>query len=105
MFGIGIQELILIFIVALIFLGPKKLPEIAKSLGRATREFKKASQDFKTAIGLDDDTEPRPEKQQVSDRHTEACEIDAATSEIIIDADNSDSENSKKKTAGAENAG
>lgn len=100
MFGIGVQELILIFIVALIFLGPKKLPEIAKSLGRATREFKKASQDFKSAIGLDDDAEPRQDKQQASDRHTEACEIDAATAEVILDEKNSD-----KKTTGAENEG
>lgn len=57
MFGIGIQELLLIFIVAMIVLGPKKLPELAKTLGRAAREFKKASNDLKQAIGLDDDHE------------------------------------------------
>ncbi|WP_027357915.1 twin-arginine translocase TatA/TatE family subunit [Desulforegula conservatrix] len=57
MFGIGIQELLLIFVVAMIVLGPKKLPELAKTLGRAAREFKKASNDLKTAIGLDEDDE------------------------------------------------
>ncbi len=57
MFGIGIQELLLIFVVAMIVLGPKKIPELAKTLGRAAREFKKASNDLKTAIGLDEEDE------------------------------------------------
>jgi len=57
MFGMGIQELLLVFIVAMIVLGPKKLPELAKTLGRAAREFKKASNDLKQSIGLDDDHE------------------------------------------------
>jgi sec-independent protein translocase protein TatA len=43
-------ELILIFIVALIVFGPKKLPEIGKSLGKGLAEFKKASDDFKQSI-------------------------------------------------------
>ncbi len=50
MFGIGTQELIVIFLVALIFLGPKKIPEIAKSLGKALREFRNASSDLKEEI-------------------------------------------------------
>ena len=41
MFGMGMPEIILILAVALIVLGPKKLPEIAKSLGRGIAEFKK----------------------------------------------------------------
>lgn len=57
MFGIGIQELLLIFVVAMIVLGPKKLPELAKTLGKAAREFRNASNDLKQAIGLDDDPE------------------------------------------------
>jgi TatA/E family protein of Tat protein translocase len=42
MFGLGAGELFLIFIIALLFLGPKKLPELAKGLGQAIREFQKA---------------------------------------------------------------
>jgi TatA/E family protein of Tat protein translocase len=51
MFGsIGMPELILIFIVALLVFGPKKLPELGKSLGKGLAEFKKASEDLKRTI-------------------------------------------------------
>jgi sec-independent protein translocase protein TatB len=53
MFGIGMPELILIAVVALIVLGPKKLPDLAKSLGRAVREFKKATSELKDSLQVD----------------------------------------------------
>ncbi len=55
MFGIGMPELILILAIALIVIGPKKLPDLAKSLGRAMREFKKATSELKGSLELDDD--------------------------------------------------
>jgi TatA/E family protein of Tat protein translocase len=51
MFGsIGPAELILIFVIALLVFGPKKLPEIGRSVGRALREFKKTSEEIKGRI-------------------------------------------------------
>ena len=54
MFGIGMPELLLIVAIALIVIGPKKLPDLARTLGRAMREFKKATNDFKESIQLDE---------------------------------------------------
>lgn len=53
MFGIGMPELILIAVVALIVLGPKRLPDLAKSMGRAVREFKKATSELKETLQVD----------------------------------------------------
>ncbi len=46
MFGLGFGELVLIFLIALIFIGPKKLPELAKGLGQGLKEFQKAAKGF-----------------------------------------------------------
>jgi Tat protein translocase TatB subunit len=60
MFGIGWQELIVIFIVLLIFVGPKKLPELAKSLSKAIREFARTKEEVKRnlskQLSISDDT-------------------------------------------------
>ena len=55
MFGMGMPEILLILAIALIVLGPKKLPEVAKSLGRGIAEFKKATQEFKENLEVDND--------------------------------------------------
>ena len=56
MFGkIGIQELVLILAIALIIFGPRKLPEIGRSLGRGLREFRQATSEVQKNISLDDD--------------------------------------------------
>ncbi len=51
MFGsIGVPELILIFVLALLLFGPRKLPDIGKSLGKAMGEFRRASNDFRRSL-------------------------------------------------------
>jgi TatA/E family protein of Tat protein translocase len=51
MFGsIGLPELVLIFVVALLLFGPRKLPDIGRSLGRALGEFRRASNDLKHTL-------------------------------------------------------
>ena len=45
-FGIGLPEMILIMVIALLVFGPKKLPEIGRSLGKAIRGFQEASKEF-----------------------------------------------------------
>jgi len=47
MFGIGMTELLVIFVIALIVLGPKRLPELARSLGKSLNEFRRASSDLR----------------------------------------------------------
>jgi sec-independent protein translocase protein TatB len=68
MFGIGMTELMVIFVIGLLVLGPKRLPELARSLGKSLAEFRRASTELRrefmdvaeeTRIPLDDGDERR----------------------------------------------
>ena len=52
MFGISMPELILILAIALVVIGPKKLPDLARALGRAMAEFRRAAQELKDTIDI-----------------------------------------------------
>jgi len=55
MFGIGLPELIIIMVIALIVVGPKKLPDLAKALGKGMAEFRKATNELKESLDIDED--------------------------------------------------
>ena len=61
MFGIGGPELIIIFLVILIVIGPRRLPEIARSLGRLYRQFQRSLDELRE--NLDFDQEPEPDEK------------------------------------------
>ena len=75
MFGsIGMPELIIILVIALIIFGPRKLPELGKSLGRSLNEFKRASTDLQNTleqeIKLEEQKEAAAKTEQAAPAHT-----------------------------------
>jgi sec-independent protein translocase protein TatA len=67
-FNIGPEELLLILVIALMIFGPKRLPEIGRTIGKSLREFRRASDEvrgeFARALEVDDQPEPRVEREE-----------------------------------------
>jgi len=74
MFGsIGMPELIIIFVIALIIFGPKKLPELGRSLGRSLNEFKRASNELKNTLEEEVRIEEQREQKTAADKTAPAA--------------------------------
>lgn len=67
--NLGFSELVVIFILALIVFGPRKLPELGRTLGKALAEFRKASTDLRVAVD---------EEMRELERHTKELEAKAS---------------------------
>ncbi len=63
----GPLELVIILVIALLVLGPGKLPEVGASLGKSIREFRKASSDVQESVKVDIDTSPLPNTPAAAD--------------------------------------
>jgi len=82
MFGsIGMPELIIIFVIALIIFGPRKLPELGRSLGRSLSEFKRASNELRQT--LDEEIRLEEQKPPAADSRSTAPAPDARPSEAV----------------------
>ena len=67
MFGLGFGEIVVILVLALILLGPQRLPDAAKQLGKGLREFKKATDDLKQQFEGELYSDSRPQHPRKSD--------------------------------------
>ncbi|MHB8138412.1 MAG: twin-arginine translocase TatA/TatE family subunit [Smithellaceae bacterium] len=87
MFGIGVQELIIIAIIALLIVGPKKLPDLAKTLGKGFRDFKNATD------GITDDL-----KDALKEEDKKPDQDDGLKDSLLLKK--TESEETKKEAAG-----
>ena len=82
MFGIGFQEVGIILVVALLVFGPKRLPELARTLGKGLAEFRRASSDLRESIQIDldadQDREQREQERQRDEESTDSPRPDAS---------------------------
>ena len=105
MFGIGSTELLIILVVALIVIGPSKLPEIAKTLGKAMAEFRRVSSDVKRTIEME--VEKEEERRSAASKEETEKELkilsqdkgtkDDQEEEVLIEGDLEEEESSRNK--------
>ncbi len=82
MFGIGSTEILVILVVALLVLGPKKLPQIARTIGRAMGEFRRVSTEFQrtlnTEIAFEEEAEKKKARKAAAEKEAKAAAEKAA---------------------------
>lgn len=79
MFGIGSTELLVILVVALIVIGPSKLPDLMKTLGKGMAEFRRMSSDVKSTLEAEVDRAEREQKQAEAQKQLHPENAQAAT--------------------------
>ena len=82
MFGIGMPELLIILGLALVILGPKKLPDLARGLGRAMKEFRRATDDMRESLH-EETSDLREIKDTIVDQIDRATEPEGTGEESI----------------------
>jgi Tat protein translocase TatB subunit len=110
MFGIGMPEMLVILALALIIIGPKKLPDLAKTLGRTMREFKKATSEFKETIQLESElSEVKETFNDIGDGVKGAVDLnlksDKQKAEKIESDDEKNEEKDKEHESGSNDVG
>jgi sec-independent protein translocase protein TatB len=104
MFGIGPLELGIVLVIALLILGPKKLPELARGLGKGLSEFRRASNDLRHSLDLDLEAhkiEPPPAPAQTSAPHLPpdlGSALDQAERDAERDAERNAERNAERDT-------
>jgi sec-independent protein translocase protein TatA len=87
--SIGMPELIIIFVIALIIFGPRKLPELGRSLGKSIAEFKRASNELKNTLEEEIRLEEQKQTFEASKTATPTPAVVAAADEPARKADHS----------------
>jgi sec-independent protein translocase protein TatB len=84
MFGIGTSEILIILLIALIVLGPKEIPKVARTLGRAMREFQRITDELRHSIDMeienDEEAKTKPPENKTEERKVEVKEDNKSSS-------------------------
>lgn len=104
MFGIGTMELLVIFVVALLVIGPRKLPQMARTMGKAFGEFKKVTGDVKRTIDLETERYERQERTQKAKSELLAEDAAAKKEEAVEPAPVAEAEPAKETEKSATKA-
>ena len=99
MFGLGFGEIILVLVVALLVLGPEKLPKLAKQLGRGMREFRRAASEFQATLSDADPTKVQPRPKTPTKPPAGTIDASMALTEPKADEGSEDSSESSEDTA------
>lgn len=91
MFGLGFGELLVILLIALIFIGPKKLPELAKGLGKGLREFQNATKGFSEQF----DQAKREITDAVHTDHSVDQSAETKTEDVVSDSQSHNDDTTK----------